>query len=100
MTMRTIAMSVLAALVFVSATALAQPKSESQPSAQPKINCNVPRAPQKVEGQVMKVDPATNTITVRESSGAVHEFQGSRETIQDLKAGDRIEATLRPRQNC
>jgi hypothetical protein len=48
----------------------------------------------------MKVDPATNTITVRESNGAVHEFQGSRETIQDLKAGDRIEATLRPRQNC
>jgi hypothetical protein len=95
-----IALSVLAALVFVSGAALAQTKSESQPSAQSKVNCNVPNAPQKVSGQVTKIDAATNTITVRDSSGATHEFQGSRETISDLKAGDRIEATLRPRQNC
>jgi hypothetical protein len=100
MTMRTIATSVLAALVFVSAAAYAQPKAGSQPSAQPKINCNVPRAPQKVEGQITRVDPATNTITVRESNGGTHEFQASRETLQDLKVGDRIEATLRPAQNC
>jgi hypothetical protein len=98
MTMRTVSMSVLAALVFVSGTAFAQPKS--QPSAQGKVNCNVPRAPQKVEGQVTKIDPATNTISVRESNGTTHDFQGSPETIKDLKAGDRIEATLRPAQNC
>lgn len=57
-------------------------------------------APQKVEGQVVKVDLAQNKVTVREADGTVHEFQASRETLQDLKAGDRIEANLREAPKC
>lgn len=56
--------------------------------------------PQKVEGQVVKVDLAQNKVTVREADGTVHEFQASKETLQDLKAGDRIEANLREAPKC
>ena len=98
MIMKVIATSVLAASIVVSGAAFAA--EEQQPSAQMKVNCNAKGAPQQVNGQVMKVDLATNTITVRESTGTTHEFQASRETVQDLKAGDRIEARLRPAQNC
>ncbi|HUM17107.1 MAG TPA: hypothetical protein VL086_15530 [Candidatus Nitrosotalea sp.] len=56
--------------------------------------------PQKVEGQVVKVDAAQNKLTVREADGTVHEFQASAETLQGLKAGDRIEANLREAPKC
>ena len=53
-------------------------------------------APQKVEGRVMKVDAATGKVTVQEADGKLHEFQASKETLQGMKVGDRIEANLRP----
>ena len=53
-------------------------------------------APQKVEGRVMKVDAAAGKVTVQEADGKVHEFQASKETLQSMKVGDRIEANLRP----
>ena len=56
--------------------------------------------PQKVEGQVVKVDAAQNRLTVRQADGTVHEFQASPETIQGFKVGDRIEATLREAPKC
>jgi hypothetical protein len=56
--------------------------------------------PQKVEGQVVKLDPAQNRVTVREAGGKVHEFQASKETLQDLKVGDRIDANLREAPKC
>jgi len=56
--------------------------------------------PQKVEGQVVKLDPGQNKITVRETNGTTHEFQASAETIQDLKVGDRIDANLREAPKC
>jgi hypothetical protein len=34
-------------------------------------------------------------VTIRTSDGKMHEFQASKETLQDLKEGDRIEARLR-----
>ena len=34
--------------------------------------------PQKVEGQVVKVDAAQNKVTVRETNGTVHEFRPRR----------------------
>jgi hypothetical protein len=97
MTMKVIAASVLAASILVSGVSFA---ADNQASGQMKVNCNVKSAPQMVDGQVLKVDLATNTITVKESNGTTHEFQASKETLQDLKAGDRIEARLRPAQNC
>lgn len=51
--------------------------------------------PQKVEGQVVKVDPAQNKLSVREADGTMHEFKASRETLQEFKVGDRIEAKRR-----
>jgi hypothetical protein len=56
-----------------------------------------PRTPQMVEGQVLRIDKSQGRITIRATDGTLHEFQASKETLQDLKEGDRIEAKLRPR---
>jgi hypothetical protein len=56
--------------------------------------------PRKVEGQVVKVDRTQNKLSVREADGTVHEFQSSKETLQDLQVGDRIEANLREAPKC
>lgn len=64
---------------------------------QPKAEC---RAPEKVEGQVLRVDPRTDKVVIRDSGGTTHEFQSNKETTKDLKAGDRIEARLRKAPNC
>ena len=56
--------------------------------------------PQKVEGEVLKVDHALDKLTVRGKDGVVHEFQVSKDTLRDLKAGDRIEASLRFAPKC
>jgi hypothetical protein len=58
------------------------------------------KAPEKVEGQIVKVDQAQSKVTVREPGGTVHEFQASAETLKDLKVGDRIEAKLREAPKC
>ena len=49
-----------------------------------------------VAGQVTKIDPTQSRVTVRASDGTVNEFGASKETLQDLKVGDRIEAKRRP----
>jgi hypothetical protein len=51
--------------------------------------------PQTVEGQVIKIDRSKGRVTIRASNGQIHEFEASKETLQDLKEGDRIEARLR-----
>jgi len=51
--------------------------------------------PDKVGGQVTTIDPARNRVTVRDGDGTVREFETSKETLQDLKVGDRIEARRR-----
>ncbi|HWC03113.1 MAG TPA: hypothetical protein VHF87_10090 [Methylomirabilota bacterium] len=51
--------------------------------------------PRTVEGEVIKIDRAQGRVTIRASDGTIHEFQASKETLQDLKEGDRIEARLR-----
>jgi hypothetical protein len=56
--------------------------------------------PQQVEGQVVRVDPAHSKVSVRAADGTVHEFQASKETLQDLKVGDRINANLRQAPKC
>jgi Cu/Ag efflux protein CusF len=66
---------------------------------QPKPDCKA-GAPEKVEGQVVRVDPGTNKVTIRDKSGMTHEFQASKETTKDMKPGDQIEARLRESPKC
>jgi Cu/Ag efflux protein CusF len=51
--------------------------------------------PEAVAGKVTKVDPGRNRVTMRDGDGTEREFEASKETIQDLKVGDRIEAKRR-----
>jgi len=51
--------------------------------------------PRMVEGQIVKIDRTQGRVTIRAADGTMHEFQASKETLQDLKEGDRIEARLR-----
>src|SRR5258705_1181041 len=69
---------------------------------QPKAECKNNRAqtPEKVEGQVMAVDQNARRMTVREKNGTTHEFQANRETLQDMKPGDQIEAKLPEAPKC
>ena len=94
MNARTVSTSVVVVLGLLGGAALAQ-----QGTA-PKVNCHVGNAKQQVEGQVMRIDAATQIIAIKESDGTVHEFKASKETLSDLKPGDRIEARLRPAENC
>jgi Cu/Ag efflux protein CusF len=83
----------VAAAALLSGVALAQ-----QPS--PKASDCQAKAPQKVDGQVTTVDPKTNKITVKDKGGSTHEFQTTKETLQTMKPGDKIEATLRQAPQC
>jgi Cu/Ag efflux protein CusF len=67
---------------------------------QPKADCDKSRVPDKVEGQVTRIDPSTSKVTIRDSKGMTHEFQSNPETVKDMKTGDRIEARLRQAPNC
>ena len=78
-------------LIALSGTALAQDKP---------ADCNKKGAPEKVEGQVIHVDPEHGKLTLKESNGATHDFQASKETLQQYKVGDHIQAKLRAAANC
>ena len=80
-----------AAILLWGGTALA----ENKPGG-----CNKAGAPEKVEGQVIKVDPDQGKLSVRETDGTTHEFQASKETLQDYKVGDQIKAKLRSAPDC
>jgi Cu/Ag efflux protein CusF len=58
------------------------------------------QAPEKVEGQVVSVDPQAGKVTVKEKNGTTHVFQASPETLQGMKPGDSIEAKLREAPKC
>jgi hypothetical protein len=56
--------------------------------------------PEKVEGQVVKVDMNQGTLTLRGPDGKIFEFTASKETLQDKKVGDRMEVTRRMPEGC
>ncbi len=80
-----------ASIILLSGTALAQDKP---------TGCDKAGTPEKVEGQVVKINPDQSTLTLRGPKGETYEFQASKETLQEYKAGDRIEAKLRSSPNC
>ena len=63
---------VLAVALLASAPAFAQ---------QPKPKCDPSKAPQMIQGQVLRIDPSQNKITIRGNDGSTHEFEGSKETL-------------------
>jgi hypothetical protein len=80
-----IAAAVLAGALLVSGAGYVQ--------AQNKPDC--PKGVVDIEGQVVKVDAAQGKVTVRGTDGTTHEFQASKETLQDMKVGDKIAAKPR-----
>jgi hypothetical protein len=58
------------------------------------------KTPEKIEGEITKVDTAQGKVTVRESNGTLHEFQASAEALQGMKVGGRIGAALREAPKC
>jgi hypothetical protein len=91
---RVLAAALAVGVLTSGGVALAQMKS--------KADCDKAKAstPHKVEGQVVSVDAGGGTVTVKEANGATHQFQASKETLQTLKPGDKIEANLREIPNC
>jgi hypothetical protein len=49
---------------------------------------------------VVRVDAKGGKVAVSAADGKTHEFQASKETLQDLKVGDKIEANLRELPSC
>ena len=80
-----IATAILAGALLVSGAGHVQ--------AQNKPDC--PKGVVDIEGQVVKVDLAQGKVTVRGANGTTHEFQASKETLQDMKVGDKIAAKPR-----
>ena len=97
----TLTVAVVAAALIAGGPALAQNKTKGnancQPSASPRGDASAPTtsAPEKIDGQVVKVDPSTGVITVRNSDGTMHEFKGDAETLREYKPGDHVQLTLR-----
>lgn len=81
---------------------VALPLSAGFAAAQTKPSCDQMKAasPQKVEGKVVRVDAKGGKVAVAGADGKTHEFQASKETLDDIKVGDKIEANLRALPNC
>ena len=82
--------------------ALAVPLWAGFAAGQSKPSCDQIKAgaPEKVEGKVVRVDQDQGKVAVSEADGKTHEFQASKETLQDLKVGDHVEARLRELPKC
>jgi hypothetical protein len=80
-----------AGIMLWSGTALGQGKP---------AGCDKSSASEKVEGEVVSVEPDQGKLTLRAADGTTHVFQASKETIQDYKVGDRIKAKLRLAKDC
>ena len=92
----TLLAALAAAAMLVVTPAFAQgTKAPCQPSASPGSAPRTTKAPEKIEGEVTKVDKKSGMLTVKRPDGSTHEFKGSAETLEDYKKGDKIELTLR-----
>jgi hypothetical protein len=98
----TLAAALVAAAMLIVTPVFAQgtkAQNECQPSAAAKGSAErspkAGKAPEKIEGQVTKVDPKSGTMTVKRPDGTTHEFKGDAETVREYKKGDKIELTLR-----
>ena len=97
MKMLTLLAALVTAAMLIVGPAFAQDtKAQCQPSASPGSGtAKAGKAPQKIEGEVTKVDPKSGMLTVKRPDGSTQEFKGSAETLREYKKGDKIELTLR-----
>ena len=98
----TLTAALVAAALIAGGPALAKDKAAKanancQPSASPRGDASGTKAnaPEKIDGQVVKVDTSSGMITVRNTDGTMHEFKGDAETLREYKQGDNIQLTLR-----
>ena len=89
---RTLAVGIMVAIPLWAGFAFGQ--------AKPSCDQAKAAAPQKVEGRVVRLDAKAGKVAVAAADGKTHEFQASKETLDDLKVGDKIEANLRSVPNC
>jgi ribosomal protein S1 len=87
---------------LVVGLAVAVPLWAGAAAGQSKPSCEQMKAssPQKVEGRVVRVDKTTGKVAISSTDGKTHEFQASKETLDDLKVGDSVQASLRSIPNC
>lgn len=76
-----------------SGAAMGQAKLACDPKAQA-------GSPERVAGEVVKIDQAEGRVIIKESDGKLYEFHAHKDTLQVLKVGDRLEAKLRPVPSC
>jgi len=58
------------------------------------------KTPERVAGEVTRIDTARGTVTRREADGTMDEFQGSADTLRDVTVGGRVDAKLREAPKC
>lgn len=68
-------------------------------AAQQKPGCEA-KPPETVQGQVTKIDAAGGIVTIQEANGTVHQFQASKEMLQNTKVGDHLKGKLREAPKC
>ena len=97
----TLAAALVAAAMLIVTPVFAQgtkTQNDCQPSAAAKGSAErspKAKAPEKIEGEVTKVDSKNGMITVKRPDGTTHDFKGDAETLREYKKGDTIELTLR-----
>jgi hypothetical protein len=98
--MKTLTMgaALVAALLLIVSPTVAQSKKAAdcaQPSASPGTSAGTPPAPEKISGTVTDIDGKHNMVTLRSESGETMQFRGDRDTVKDLKVGDKIDLNRR-----
>jgi len=89
-----IRIALLAGLVAVGSMWSSSAMGQAKPACNPQI-AKGSSTPDRIAGQVVKIDHPTSRVTIKEADGQTYEFTADKETLQNLKVGDRLEATLR-----
>jgi len=88
-----IRIALLAGLVAVGSMWSSSAMGQAKPACNPQIAKGT--TPERIAGQVVKIDHPTSRVTIKEADGKTYKFTADKETLQNLKVGDRLEATLR-----